>query len=168
MPECKKCNIKFPNIVKINGKLRNLQRRKYCIICSPFGLHNTAQLDKKEKITKVCSLCKEEKNKSKFYKKGKNGYGHYCKICAAKVDKKARAAKKQKIKNYAGAKCILCDYNKYLGALEFHHKDPTKKDFQISRMGNKKWEIIKKEIDKCILVCANCHREIHAGLISLP
>ena len=63
---------------------------------------------------------------------------------------------------YKGGKCEKCGYNKCNGALEFHHLNPEEKDFSISTSGTtKSFERIKKEIDKCILVCANCHREIH-------
>lgn len=63
-------------------------------------------------------------------------------------------------KEYAGAKCSLCGYDKCQAALEFHHLDPNEKDFNISH-SNKSFESMKPELDKCILVCANCHREIH-------
>lgn len=60
------------------------------------------------------------------------------------------------------SKCSLCGYNKNTAALEFHHLDPKKKDFSLSSM-DFSWSIerLRSEIDKCILVCANCHREIH-------
>lgn len=64
--------------------------------------------------------------------------------------------------------CEICGYNKCIEALDFHHRDPSKKDFTISstRKGGKgvgSWPELKKELDKCILVCSNCHREIHAA-----
>lgn len=63
---------------------------------------------------------------------------------------------------YKGSKCQLCDYNKYPGALEFHHLDPNEKDFNISKARLLSFNLeIKKELDKCILLCANCHREVH-------
>lgn len=57
---------------------------------------------------------------------------------------------------------MLCDYSRCLSALEFHHLDPTKKDFIISRCFSLKKA--KLELDKCILLCSNCHREVHAGV----
>lgn len=69
---------------------------------------------------------------------------------------------KQWALDYKGHQCHRCGYNKCDTALEFHHIDPSKKDFIISDTNLKlDWEIIKKELDKCELVCANCHREIH-------
>jgi len=78
-----------------------------------------------------------------------------------------RSRIKIKSLEYLGNKCIVCGYNKCVAALEFHHKDPSTKEFQISNT-TKKWETIKIELDKCVLLCANCHRELHFGLIELP
>ena len=70
---------------------------------------------------------------------------------------------KKKLVEYKGGKCQLCGYDKCIAALDFHHLDPEQKDFTISG-GTKSFEHLKSEVDKCILVCANCHREIHANL----
>lgn len=70
---------------------------------------------------------------------------------------------------YKGNECQCCGYDRYIGALEFHHVDPEQKDFGIASKGyTHSWEKVKKEIEKCVLVCANCHREIHAGIIPCP
>lgn len=64
--------------------------------------------------------------------------------------------------NYKGGKCEKCGYKKSLAALEFHHKNPAEKDFAIADSKRRSFnELVKKELDKCMLVCANCHREIH-------
>jgi hypothetical protein len=64
---------------------------------------------------------------------------------------------------YMGGKCCLCPYDRCVEALEFHHVDPEEKGFNIADKVTS-FEAIKLELDKCELVCANCHREIHAGL----
>lgn len=64
---------------------------------------------------------------------------------------------------YKGGKCSICGYNKCQKALDFHHLNPLEKDFNISG-GTRSFESIKKELDKCVLVCSNCHTEIHSGL----
>lgn len=72
---------------------------------------------------------------------------------------------KQKSLEYKGGKCSVCGYFRCQRALQFHHLDPSKKDFTISGK-SKAWETIRQELDKCALVCANCHAEIHAGILS--
>ena len=52
-------------------------------------------------------------------------------------------------------------------ALKFHHRDPLTKSFGIGGSHCRKWELLIKELDKCDLVCSNCHDEIHEGLISI-
>ena len=66
-----------------------------------------------------------------------------------------------------GSACLVCGYNKCITALEFHHLDPKQKDFTISG-GGKSLKAMLEEASKCILVCANCHREIHAGVTPPP
>lgn len=76
----------------------------------------------------------------------------------------SRQRLKEKLVEYKGGKCEICGYNKCINALEFHHLDPSEKDFGISNGNAIAFEKAKKEVDKCILVCANCHREIHFNL----
>lgn len=75
---------------------------------------------------------------------------------------------KRKAIEYKGGKCQLCGYSKSIRAMHFHHVDESEKDFSIGGNGStRKWETIKLELDKCILVCANCHGEIHDGLVNI-
>ena len=64
-------------------------------------------------------------------------------------------------------KCAICGYNKCHSALEFHHINPELKNFTISQNTSKGWQTLLEEAKKCVLVCSNCHREIHEGLIDL-
>lgn len=76
---------------------------------------------------------------------------------------------KQQCVDYKGEKCCMCGYNNYNGALDFHHTDPTKKDFAISKVKTTRFnDRIKLELDKCILVCKNCHAEIHGDRLNSP
>ncbi len=75
---------------------------------------------------------------------------------------------KAKAVEYKGGRCILCGYGRCNAALEFHHLDRTTKAFGLSRKGIiRSWESIRKELDKCVLICANCHREVEAGVRSI-
>lgn len=84
-----------------------------------------------------------------------------------KAVSKRRKLLKEKAISYLGGKCTNCGYSKCADALEFHHLDTTQKDFGISYKGiTRAWEKIQNELDKCILVCSNCHKEIHADLVA--
>lgn len=62
--------------------------------------------------------------------------------------------------------CIIC-FEKESCCLEFHHLDPTKKDFEISTQASKNLEYLKREAEKCAVLCSNCHKKVHAGLVYL-
>jgi predicted transcriptional regulator len=72
--------------------------------------------------------------------------------------------------NAMGGKCCLCGYCKCSAALDLHHKDPSQKEIQFGKViaNPRAWIKIVAELRKCVLVCANCHREIHRGLATVP
>jgi 5-methylcytosine-specific restriction endonuclease McrA len=76
-------------------------------------------------------------------------------------------SKRQRLKRIAieemGGECVLCGYHRCDAALHFHHLNPHEKDYNISEKSN--WYDIEKELKKCVLLCSNCHRETHSGLI---
>ncbi len=84
---------------------------------------------------------------------------------------KAVAKRRRKLKTlaieYKGGKCQICGYKKFQGALDLHHVNGAK-EFGIADKGyTRSWEKVRAELDKCILVCANCHREIEGGVTQL-
>jgi hypothetical protein len=95
-------------------------------------------------------------------------YSDRAKYIAAAVSKRRKHLKYLVVQE-AGGKCQICGYKRYTGALEFHHLNNSEKRFELSvRDLTKSWTEIIKEVHKCLLLCANCHREIHAGLVKLP
>jgi hypothetical protein len=76
---------------------------------------------------------------------------------------------KQMLVEYKGGRCILCGFRGYFGVFDLHHTDGAKKEFGISANGiTRSWERLKAEADKCVLICANCHREVHGGVRKIP
>ncbi len=102
---------------------------------------------------RVCRLCNckfkdyQEKNRNR------------CGSCNTKIRRyRAKAAAIE----YLGGKCIKCGWNGNQAALQFHHTDSKEKEFTIGNVANKSWDSIKKEMQKCILLCANCHMIHHS------
>ena len=77
-----------------------------------------------------------------------------------------RKRTKIKLIEYKGGRCEICGYDKCMRALSFHHKNPNEKDFSISGK-SLSFEKLRGEVDKCMLVCSNCHSEIHDGITQL-
>ena len=173
MPVCRKCSLAFPNKIKIDGKVHSLNRRQYCLDCSPYKQHNTKVLEKQIEGqlitnmsadgTRYCPRCKQILPAALYYLKhsGTRLTG-YCKSCTNRQAVERQQSAKKQCVDYKGGRCERCGYNGYIGALEFHHINADGKDFDLSHGKSTTFEKIKPELDKCILVCANCHRKLHA------
>ena len=171
MPTCQNCSASFPNRIVLNGKRTSLNKRKYCLACSPFGerkghlLKRLLQFNDRysgepapiAKIDCTCSLCGREYEYSKRR-------GHTLTKCNSCSVNTRRFSLKDKCVTYKGGACVLCGYTKCQQAIVFHHVDPSKKDFSISGNHALSWERIREELDKCVALCQNCHVEVHAGV----
>lgn len=131
--------------------------------------------------TKVCKKCGIEFPLSEFpIKKGYRAGS--CKNCHNKAQKEYREkhpeyksdyqtmrASLNKVKSvlYLGDKCKVCGKQFDSCVYDFHHLDPNTKDVDPSRLMSRSWENIKPELDKCVLLCANCHRLVHHGGLQL-
>lgn len=133
--------------------------------------------------TKVCNRCGNEKPVSEFHKKG-TGYQWVCKDCRKAYHRQHYLANKEKY--IAGARkykdavrsnlneikssltCAACGEDEPC-CLDFHHKDADVKEIAIATAVNWGWskERLQLELDKCIVLCSNCHRKFHAGITQL-
>jgi transposase-like protein len=97
-------------------------------------------------------------------------FGAYrCKRCRSESVTERRRRVKRLLIEEAGGKCLLCGYDRYPGALHFHHPDPQEKAFSVSNNGaTVSLERLREEARKCLLLCGNCHVEVEAGVASLP
>lgn len=169
MQVCQKCEALFPVKAVVNGQRRNLQRRKYCLTCSPWGQRNTRKLHIALLETKRCQgICGKVLPLDQFYRH-KNGQFHsYCRECDRQRQRDRCKTIKEQAVAYKGGACALCGYNRCAAAMDFHHPDPGAKDFSISSRKGQFDDTVKAEVDKCILLCSNCHREAHAGIQDVP
>lgn len=102
----------------------------------------------------------------KGYIKSRNVKNNSENLCGYSAVRRRNKRIKQMAVEYKGGSCNKCGYNKCVEALDFHHVDPNEKDFSISASRKRGWKTIKIELDKCVCLCSNCHRELHAELMN--
>lgn len=145
------CDNPIPTRILVEGRYRNLRNRTQCLDCLPFK-------------SSIYRLKTDSQKRSEAALKAKR----YRQRCLAKGfcptnDRKVR--QRASIINLVG-KCQLCPYNKLIRNLSFHHLEP--KAFELSsRIFSRSLEVLLPELRKCIIVCHNCHGEIHAGLVPI-
>lgn len=85
-----------------------------------------------------------------------------------KTNKQLMVEKLNQLKLEKGC-CEICGVFHPACCFDFHHIDESNKKDEVSKLASKgyKWETILSEVDKCIMLCAPCHRKIHAGLLTL-
>lgn len=125
-------------------------RVNYCTACTEH-LRKSSGI---EGQSYICTAC----GKKYEYYRNKRGSTEKCGKC---IQRSSRMEKKSKLVEYLGGKCEKCGYCKCQNALEFHHVIRATKSFGITEKLDKSLDVLKKEADKCRLLCANCHREEH-------
>lgn len=129
----------------IDGKMRSLYRRKFCLECSPFGDHNTSRVPLGLRSTDEAARARRERRREQFRRS---------------LRKRRRKRKADLVTAYGG-RCVDCGYSTCPEALQFHHRDPSTKDFRLGAFNGSLVRLLA-EAAKCDLVCANCHRIRHA------
>jgi hypothetical protein len=100
---------------------------------------------------------------------GRRRDGYFrCLACRADAVVKRRRAVKRILVEEAGGACKLCGYNRVPAALQFHHLDRSQKAFELSHRGaTLALDTARAEVAKCVLLCANCHAEVEAGIATV-
>lgn len=129
--------------------------------------YNKLKYDKNGIPIQYCK-CGIKLNKTNaFWHNKKNKWQYSCKKCRKKMSSDRWKKNKKRAVEYKGGKCGMCGYDKCLDVLEFHHINPKEKSNNFRNLKIISWESQKEELDKCILLCANCHRETHNELNNL-
>ncbi len=132
---CAACGAAIPGRIVIDGKIRVLSSRSFCTACSPFGGHNSSRRP----------LVTPRARRLESW---------------AGYSRRRRVEIKERLVAERGGRCEDCGYAQSIRALEFHHRDPRDKQFSLGGfLGN--IDRARGEADKCVLVCANCHRARH-------
>lgn len=141
MRKCLECGNSIPLKLRIEDKIYNLSSRKRCLDCLPFK----------------SGRWKTKNTKKYIYSEAKR------KAWTRNTTNRRREFSRKAIK-YKGGACQICGYNKCDRALDFHHIDPSTKLFSIANCSYRySWDKVEAELDKCLLLCANCHREVECG-----
>jgi len=147
---CAQCGRDFVARIQIDGKVRFLHRRRFCLTCSPFAAHNTSKVPPGDL----------DPNELAAHRRRQRGQTTY------RSQKKRRTELKLELITERGGRCADCGYSGSTSALEFHHREPSSKHFAISS-ASASIARLWSEAAKCDLVCANCHRARHAAARSV-
>ena len=128
----------------------------YCVF---LGIDTSHLIDLRDTIQ--CNCCKEYKTLDNYYfSKGKLSQ-KVCKDCVRQKEKDKYHSKQDKLNEFKQIHpCVKCGCSKFY-LIDFHHLNPAEKDFTIGENPRVKMETLMKEIDKCVSLCSNCHREFH-------
>lgn len=108
-------------------------------------------------------ICKKHGDTLAYHPSGRTN--PRCSKCSSEAVSRRRKKLKIQAVAYKGGKCSECGYDRCVEALCFHHTDPTQKDFNIAKSGHtRSWARMVVELDKCVLLCHNCHSETHSKL----
>lgn len=146
MKSCEACQSPFPAKTLIDGTIRSLYRRRFCLACSPFKAHNTSRTPPGVATpTELAEVRRQRRNASTY-----------------RYQKRQRKIAKAELVSMRGGQCESCGYHAVVAALEFHHRDASSKQFEIGHSSvsrERRWA----EAEKCDLLCANCHRARHVS-----
>lgn len=147
--EKRKLSFKGGNLIEEEGRRCTLCKHIFPATIDYFGRHKLNKIG----LDTYCKECRRNKNLNNFYKSSDKW---------KETHTKTRLEKQQRIKDIKenSLGCSKCK-EKRIHLLDFHHIDPTKKTFQIGQGESKGWERVLKEIEKCVLLCKNCHADFH-------
>ena len=141
---CEACGALFPAKIEIDGVVRSMYRRRFCLACSPFGAHNTSAVPPGALDAEGLKEHRRRRRNAKNYRS----------------QKKRRRNVKAELVAARGGRCADCGYTGTAAALDFHHRDPKDKEFAIGGFNGSRRRLLG-EVEKCDLLCANCHRLRH-------
>ena len=132
---------------------------------NPYRKRGRPEEPSETAVLRVCRIHGPERH-YEFSDRGRRRYR--CRRCVGEaVTRRHRKLKLQLVEECGGG-CAVCGYARCVGNLHFHHVVPAEKSFEIQMGSGKSLAAYREEARKCVLVCANCHGEIEAGLIPSP
>jgi hypothetical protein len=142
-----------------------------CLNChreEEAALGHSSQKNKKGIASQELRTCLVHGEAPFLRVKDRKVFRYRCQICLTEKVGEWRRRSKKNLVDHFGGKCIICNYNKSLAALDFHHRDREDKKFGIGNGSIKAYSAMVREAEKCDLLCANCHAEKEAELVLIP
>lgn len=159
------------NVIHIVGVERasSARKRKFCSRSCAASYNNSVAIKRPRRRT--CLVCNEailsgRKYCSENCRAFHNSLRPRTRFDSAKAVIEWRQRVKLRAIQYKGGRCQVCGYNRCARALTFHHLLPAQKEFNVSG-STRAWRVVKAELDKCILLCSNCHAEAHDGMLDV-
>lgn len=155
------------------AKILNVTYHKVRSYCKDHNILTVRQVrwSKTKEVDgeKICAWCDVKKKVEEFNIQVKStGYRlTVCKKCSSENNSKNKMARKVEMVKYKGSECLNCKIKlteDNSSIFDFHHRDPKEKDIDLVKIKGRSWERVVVELDKCDLLCANCHRLVHAKL----
>lgn len=155
MPECRNCGKKFPNKIEIEGQVKRLSGRHFCLECSPLGSNNRRSYIVTTAPGKAfCARCQKEKDRNEFHsRKGGTRPLSYCKKCQEIVKRLKLEEKIEKAVTLKGGACADCGQTFPTPVFEFRHDDEV---LPLSAVKNMSWKRFQKILEGCEMLCRNC------------
>lgn len=138
-------------------RAHNGVKRKYCSQDCYFATRRRTY-EEQTKGQRRCCSCKQLLDVSEFF-----GTARLCRKCSVKKSSNRVRDNKQRLVEFLGGQCVVCGYNRYVGAMHFHHTEPNLKVIPWNKIRSANWDTLKAWAlgEKVVLHCANCHIELH-------
>ncbi len=153
-------------VSKVSKYVRKYEVNKcklLCGICHRKHVHKSDVFMGKDDTIKPCVSCGNEMPHRLKKRQRGNFYSHKCRQCENHDSMNRKRHAKKLAVEYLGGECLVCGLIDDPEVYDFHHRDPTQKDFKVSSATN--FEKCKTELQKCDLLCCLCHRKLHAGVL---
>ena len=140
--------------------------QRYVLKTDPRNRRAQVEQAKAEGRTRVTSTCRHH-GETEFHIESSGRLR--CVRCRGEAVARRRRLTKEILVDEAGGSCRICGYDRDVAALQFHHIDPSQKEFSLAMNGvTRGIEAMRREAGKCILLCANCHAEVEVGRTEVP
>lgn len=154
MPKCENCGKEFPNKIEVDGQVRRLSGRRFCLECSPLGANNRrSYIVATAPGRAFCARCQQEKDRGAFHSRKGGQPLSYCKACQEEVKRLKFEEKVEQAVALKGGACADCGNTFPTPVFEFLREG---NELPLSMVKNMSWERFRQMLEGCEMLCHNC------------